>query len=243
MKRKDDTALPLEERMEEWMAGISARVREMDGKCREMLESLPEIPVNLDGYTLDEVEKVMDEECRRLSLCSRKGMSRREWNALEKEIQTRRAGFWKEYVMMCDSDYDCAYLFGILRFKLRWMVFYWENFGHGDEGDGTLSQMRLAVRLLDIVRRHGLDGPLPACPHGCTPAHLPAHLSACSSTCLFTHLPVHRRQSLFSNRRQQDVPLTALQRVNARASPFSKRAGASASSAQTSLWHYAMKTV
>ena len=161
MKRKDDTALPLEERMEERMAGISARVKEMDGKCREMLEFLPEIPVNLDGYTLDEVEKVMDEECRRLSLCSRKGMSRREWGALEKEIQTRRAGFWKEYVMMCDSDYDCAYLFGILRFKLRWMVFYWENFGHGDEGDGTLSQMRLAVRLLDIVRRHGLDGPLP----------------------------------------------------------------------------------
>ena len=116
----------------------------------------------------------------------RKGMSRREWGALEKEIQTRRAGFWKEYVMMCDSDYDCAYLFGILRFKLRWMVFYWENFGHGDEGDGTLSQMRLAVRLLDIVRRHGLDGPLPACPHGCTPAHLPAHPPACSSICLFT---------------------------------------------------------
>ena len=58
-------------------------------------------------------EKVLEEECRRSSFWDRKGLSREDWGAFEREIQSRRLEFWKEYIMMRDSDYDCDYLLGI----------------------------------------------------------------------------------------------------------------------------------
>ncbi len=147
----------LEERIDKWMDGISVRVKEMDEKCRKMMEALPEIPDSFEGLSQDEEEKVLEEECRRFSLWDRKGLSREDWGAFEREIQSRRLEFWKEYIMMRDSDYDCDYLLGILGFKLKWMVFYWDNFGHCENGGYRSAQMRLAVRLIDIIRAHGLD--------------------------------------------------------------------------------------
>ena len=149
--------ISLEERIDGWMEEISVRVREMDEKCQKMMEALPELPENFEGLSQDEEGTVLEEECRRFSLLDRKGLSRKDWGAFEKEIQTRRAEFWKEYIMMRDSDYDCDYLLSILRFKLRWMVFYWDNFGHCENGGRLSAQMRLAIRLIDIIRARGLD--------------------------------------------------------------------------------------
>ena len=78
----------LEERIDKWMEGISARVREMDEKCQKIMEALPELPENFEGLSQDEEEKVLEEECRRFSLLNRKGLSRKDWGAFEKEIQT-----------------------------------------------------------------------------------------------------------------------------------------------------------
>lgn len=152
-----EESLTLEKRIDKWMEEISVRVKEMDEKCQKRMEALPEIPDSFKGLSQDEEEKALEEECRRFSLWNRKGLSREEWSAFEREIQSKRADFWKEYIIIRDSDYDYDYLLGILSFKLKWMVFYWDNFGHCEDGGRCSAQMRLTVRLIDIIRAHGLD--------------------------------------------------------------------------------------
>ncbi len=147
----------LEERIGKWMEETSDRVKKMDEECGKMMDALPELPESFEGLSQDEEARVIEEESRRFSLWCRKGLSREDWSAFEREIQTKRAEFWKEYIMMRDSDYDYDYLLGILRFKLGWMVFYWDNFGHSGNGVYRSAQMKLAIRLIDIVRAHGLD--------------------------------------------------------------------------------------
>lgn len=39
----------------------------------------------------------------------------------------------------------------LLKFKLEWMIFYWENFGHLVRAEQDISRMRIATRLLDII--------------------------------------------------------------------------------------------
>lgn len=158
MDTKDiEETLMLDERVDWWMVGISDRVKVMEEKCRETMDTLPEIPDDLEqgGYSEEEVEAGLEEECSRLSLWNRKGLSIEEWSAFEKEIQAARSGFWNEYVTEWDSDYDYDYLLGIIRFKLKWMAFYWDNFGHCEKGGRCSSRMKLAIRLIEIVRGHG----------------------------------------------------------------------------------------
>ncbi len=149
--------ISLEDRIDKWMDGISVRVKEMDEKCQKMMEALPELPENFEEMSQDEEEKVLEEECRRFSLWNRKGLSREDWSAFEREIQSKRAEFWKEYIMMRDPDYDYAYLLRLIRFKLKWMIFYWDNFGPLENGPYKSAQMKLAVKLMDIILGSGRE--------------------------------------------------------------------------------------
>ncbi len=75
MDTKDiEETLILDARVDWWMVGISCRVKEMEEKCRETMDALPEIPDDLEqgGYSEEEVEAGLEEECRRLSLWNRK---------------------------------------------------------------------------------------------------------------------------------------------------------------------------
>ena len=46
MKEELEYNRSLEERIDGWMDGITVRVKEMEEKCQEMMDALPELPEN-----------------------------------------------------------------------------------------------------------------------------------------------------------------------------------------------------
>ncbi|WP_443914320.1 hypothetical protein, partial [Phocaeicola plebeius] len=52
-------------------------------------------------------------------------------------------------------------IFYSAKFKLEWMIFYWENFGHLARAEQDISRMRIATRLLDIIMDENSDAPIP----------------------------------------------------------------------------------
>lgn len=78
-----------------------------------------------------EVNPMNDEEAwyERFHFILRKGLSEKEWKAYRKSINQDRLRMWTMF-MDGNPDYDYLYFLSMLKFKLEWMIFYWENFGH-----------------------------------------------------------------------------------------------------------------
>lgn len=102
-------------------------------------------------------EKYWEEDSRRMRFFWRKGLSEDEWKEFRTGLSKQKQEFWKEFIICEGSDYDYAYLLKVLKFKLRWMIFYWDNFGHGAEGWYESCQMKLAYKLIGIILSNGLD--------------------------------------------------------------------------------------
>ena len=90
----------------------------------------------------------------------RKGLSEKEWKAYQKNIKQDRLRIWAMF-MNENPDYDYHYFLNLLKFKLEWIIFYWENFGHLARVEQDISRMRIATRLLDIIMNENSDIPIP----------------------------------------------------------------------------------
>ena len=102
-----------------------------------------------------------DETCsERFHFILRKGLSEKEWKAYQKSIEQDRLRIWAMF-MDENPDYDYHYFLNLLKFKLEWMIFYWENFGHLARAEQDISRMRIATRLLDIIMDENSDAPIP----------------------------------------------------------------------------------
>lgn len=110
----------------------------------------------------NEVDPVNDiETCsERIHFIFRKGLSEKEWETYQNDIYRDRAQIWTMF-MNGNPDYDYHYFLSLLKFKLEWMVFYWENFGHLARAEQDISRMRIATRLLDIIMDENSDAPIP----------------------------------------------------------------------------------
>lgn len=80
--------------------------------------------------------------------------------SISKGIRQDRLQIWAMF-MNENPDYDYHYFLNLLKFKLEWMIFYWENFGHLARAEQDISRMRIATRLLDIIMDENSDAPIP----------------------------------------------------------------------------------
>lgn len=102
-----------------------------------------------DGRLENRVEKWMGRQSRRMKSAER---SRAYSRCREQKLE-----FWKEFHKSYDEDYDFAYILKTIQFKLKWMVFYWDNFAVCANGGRKSRQIKLAVKLIDIILNDGLD--------------------------------------------------------------------------------------
>ena len=109
-----------------------------------------------------EVNPMDDDETwsERFHFILRKGLSEKEWKAYQKSIEQDRLQIWAMF-MNENPDYDYHYFLNLLKFKLEWMIFYWENFGHLARAEHDISRMRIATKLLDIIMDENSDAPIP----------------------------------------------------------------------------------
>ena len=89
-----------------------------------------------------------------------KGLSEKEWKAYQKGIRKDRLRMWTIFINE-NPDYDYHYFLNLLKFKLEWIIFYWENFGHLACAEHDISRMRIATKLLDIIMNENPDAPIP----------------------------------------------------------------------------------
>lgn len=90
----------------------------------------------------------------------RKGLSETEWKTYQNDIYRDHAQIWTMF-MNENPDYDYHYFLNLLKFKLEWMIFYWENFSHLARAEQDISRMRTATNLLDIIMNENSDAPIP----------------------------------------------------------------------------------
>ena len=64
---------------------------------------------------------------------------------IKKGIRQDRLQIWAMF-MNENPDYDYHYFLNLLKFKLEWMIFYWENFGHLARAEQDISRMRIATK-------------------------------------------------------------------------------------------------
>lgn len=57
--------------------------------------------------------------------------------------------------MESNTDYDYNGILDVLQFKLRWVIFHMENFGHLESNRYDAGKMRVAVNLIDIIQNEG----------------------------------------------------------------------------------------
>ena len=109
-----------------------------------------------------EVNPIEDDETwsERFHFILRKGLSEEEWKAYQKNIEQDRLRIWAMF-MNENPDYDYHYFLNLLKFKLEWIIFYWENFGHLARAEQDISRMRIATRLLDIIMDENSEGSIP----------------------------------------------------------------------------------
>ena len=109
-----------------------------------------------------EVNPMDDDEAwsERFHFILRKGLSEKEWKAYQKSIRQDRLRIWAMF-MNENPDYDYHYFLNLLKFKLEWIIFYWETFGHLARAEYDISRMRIATRLLDIIMNENSDAPIP----------------------------------------------------------------------------------
>lgn len=126
-------------------------------EVQNMEESMRENPLYQK-----EVNPMDDDETwsKRFHFILRKGLSEKEWKAYQKGIRQDRLRIWAMF-MNENPDYDYHYFLNLLKFKLEWIIFYWENFGHLARAEQDASRMRIATRLLDIIMDENSDAPTP----------------------------------------------------------------------------------
>ena len=109
-----------------------------------------------------ETNPIEDDETwsERFHFILRKGLSEEEWKAYQKNIEQDRLRIWAMF-MNENPDYDYHYFLNLLKFKLEWIIFYWENFGHLARAEQDISRMRIATRLLDIIMDENSEGSIP----------------------------------------------------------------------------------
>ena len=109
-----------------------------------------------------ETNPIEDDETwsERFHFILRKGLSEEEWKAYQKNIEQDRLRIWAMF-MNENPDYDYHYFLNLLKFKLEWIIFYWENFGHLARAEQDISRMRIVTKLLDIIMNENSDAPIP----------------------------------------------------------------------------------
>lgn len=109
-----------------------------------------------------EVNPIEDNETwsERFHFILRKGLSEKEWRVYQKGIRQDRLRIWAMYINE-NPDYDYHYFLNLLKFKLEWIIFYWENFGHLARAEQDISRMRIATKLLDIIMNENSDASIP----------------------------------------------------------------------------------
>ena len=109
-----------------------------------------------------EVNPMDDDETwsKRFHFILHKGLPEKEWKAYQKSIRQDRLRIWAMF-MNENPDYDYHYFLNLLKFKLEWIIFYWENFGHLARAEHDISRMRIATKLLDIIMDENSETPIP----------------------------------------------------------------------------------
>ena len=109
-----------------------------------------------------EVNPIEDNETwsERFHFILRKGLSEKEWRVYQKGIRQDRLRIWAMYINE-NPYYDYHYFLNLLKFKLEWIIFYWENFGHLARAEQDISRMRIATKLLDIIMNENSDASIP----------------------------------------------------------------------------------
>ena len=109
-----------------------------------------------------ETNPIEDDETwsERLHFILRKGLSEKEWRVYQNGIRQDRLRIWAMYINE-NPDYDYHYFLNLLKFKLEWIIFYWENFGHLARAEQDISRMRIATKLLDIIMNENSDASIP----------------------------------------------------------------------------------
>ena len=129
---------------------LTKEVRERE-EARARFEALTEEERQAESERLD---KEWEEKDKNWGKGPVHGMPRKDWNAYvgalgrQKHDMIMRELPWGE-------DYDWSDIFQILKFKIKRMIEYWEQFGHCRNGHYVVSTMRTACRLINIVLKYG----------------------------------------------------------------------------------------
>ena len=75
-------------------------------------------------------------------------------SAYQERRDNERTEIWKRF-MESNTDYDYNGILDVLQFKLRWVIFHMENFGHLESNRYDAGKMRVAVNLIDIIQNEG----------------------------------------------------------------------------------------
>ena len=135
---------------QDWAQAKKKEVQDMEKSMRE------------NPLYQEEVNPMDDDDSwsERFHFILRKGLSEKEWKAYQKGIRKDRLRIWAMF-MNENPDYDYHYFLNLLKFKLEWVIFYWENFGHLARAEHDISRMRIATKLLDIIMNENPDAPIP----------------------------------------------------------------------------------
>lgn len=119
-------------------------------EVQAMEKAMEEDPRFQDNGEACDIEKQFEN----LQAFWRKGLSEEDWKAYRDKIDRDRSEIWRMFIEG-NADYGYHFIFDVIRFKLEWVIFYWENFGHLARADHDVRRMRIAVNLLDIILNSG----------------------------------------------------------------------------------------
>lgn len=106
------------------------------------------------NISLIENPETMEECTENMHRRWRKGLSEEEWSAYQERRDNERTEILKRF-MESNTDYDYNGILDVLQFKLRWVIFHMENFGHLESNRYDAGKMRVAVNLIDIIQNEG----------------------------------------------------------------------------------------
>lgn len=109
-----------------------------------------------EGDSEEEILRKMEKDTELMHLVWRKGLSEEDWAKYTGKIERDRTRIWKHFIER-NADYDYHYIFDIIKFKLEWVIFYWENFGHLVRAKQDIRRMRIAIKLISIIQNNGKD--------------------------------------------------------------------------------------
>ena len=135
---------------QDWAQAKKKEVRNMEKSMRENPLYQKEVNPMDDGVSWSE----------QFHFILRKGLSEKEWKAYQKGIRQDRLRMWTMF-MNENPDYDYHYFLNLLKFKLEWIIFYWENFGHLARAEQDVGRKRTAANLLDIIMNENSEASIP----------------------------------------------------------------------------------